>query len=768
MMRPLTGIAAGALLAGAVLASAAEDGALMPEGSAGRTPALEGQEASPPPGFADAIADSVTGFGETQGLAGWHYGWMESALDDAGVGAAFRPLERLAGGRWRRKDAPVPALSATTFEAAPGLIPVRRWRPGSGGSVRLVGFVQKVSPATEAEFRILLDGKVLWSRGLAWEDGIRHGVDVTALDLTAESVVDLLVIAGADSPRVQVSAALQIVPEPFVSRWRADLPTGFPHFTEPERTVLRQKGQDLLQEIRKASAAGRRRLVVPPGDYLFHANWSHASTLKGLSDLEIDARGVTFWFEPPMVHALLLEDCRNVTLRGLTIDFALPSWFQACVTDVDRTAGTLRATVMPGYEPRNAEGAPETEGKRAFMFYDAQGRFANHRHTPGTWRLAEGGRSILCSEVGGQGIPPALQPGDYVVGTLRTGAALRSVNCSGIRFEDVNVWSSPGMAVNEGGGEGGHLYLRVRATRRPHTNRLHAFGADIFHLAGADRGPTLERCELAYGADDNLNIHGSFGRVVQRVDERRYYLQGAYAPGDRLEFREMNSVALLGQAVATSAQPTPDGPSLAINEQYTAKGEYLVELDPPLELPALALVVLDAKRSARGFVLRDCWLHDNFQRTLINGSPGGLIENTTLQNVGHGLCVQFETWGPWMEGPFARDLVVRNNRFLDSPPEGPAISVSMHPPGGGSDRRRFEARPVTGLTISGNTFSRTAGVPISIHNVDGLTIEDNHIDRAPDAARKGPANWLYLQDCENVSVRGNQVPGDPEPDPAEH
>jgi hypothetical protein len=29
--------------------------------------------------------------------------------------------------------------------------------------------------------------------------------------------------------------------------------------------------------------------------------------------------------------------------------------------------------------------------------------------------------------------------------------------------------------------------------------------------------------------------------------------------------------------------------------------------------------------------------------------------------------MQFEAWGPWMEGPFARDFRIRNNRFRTSP-----------------------------------------------------------------------------------------------------
>jgi hypothetical protein len=654
------------------------------------------------------------------------------------------------------------AKMAATLEAKPGQPAGRDWTAPAGGSVRLVGSLRKLSSEAEAEVDVQVDGRTIWRRKLGAADSIRHGFDIVAYDLEARSKVDFRVVAGREP--VGVELAYQIVPEPFVSRWRADLPAGYPSWPEGHRMALRKKGEEILQVIRDASTARRRKIVIPPGDYLFHADWSRASTLAGLENLEIVAAGVTFWFEPPMVHGLLFEDCRDVTVRGLTIDFTMPCWFQARVTEVDRDAKTLRATLMAGYEPRDAKGAPEVGGRRTLMFYDADGRFINHRHSPGAWELAGEGRDVVCRDIELSGIPATLNAGDHVVGTLRTGAALRSVNCSGMRFEDVNIWSSPGMAVYEGGGAGGHVYRRVRATRRPHTNRLQAFGADIFHLADTDRGPTLDRCELAYGADDNLNIHGSFGRVVQQVDARRYHLQGAYATGDKIEFRDQRSLALLGIAKVVSAKATPDGPSLPIGDKYQAKGEALVELDQPLELPPLSLVVLDGKRSAAGFVLRNSWLHDNFQRTLINGSPGGLIENNTLQNVGQGLVIQFETWGPWMEGPFARDLTIRGNRFLEAPPDGAAIMVSMHPPGGGSDRRRFEARPVTNMTIADNDFARTSTTPIIVHNVDGLKIHGNSIDYPADApkhvGRGEPpdVNWLYLQDCVGVDVKDNQTP----------
>jgi hypothetical protein len=89
-----------------------------------------------------------------------------------------------------------------------------------------------------------------------------------------------------------------------------------------------------------------------------------------------------------------------VTVRGLTIDFTIPCWFQAKVTEVDRKAKTIRATLMPDYPPRNANGKSETEGNRAFMFYDSKGRFINHRHTPTRWQIDADGETIVCKHLG--------------------------------------------------------------------------------------------------------------------------------------------------------------------------------------------------------------------------------------------------------------------------------------------------------------------------------------------------------------------------------
>jgi hypothetical protein len=695
------------------------------------------------PGFDDKLTDSLNGFSDTQGSNGWNYGFVRTTSrsvrnDMPGNGG---PMKTFDSGRWKNGSV---AISASSFVAAPGLAVLRRWTTESAGGVRIVGSLQKPDGETSGEFRVLVDGKKIWSRTLEKKDTIRHGFDIPIPGLSPEMPVDFIVMAGARP--VEVQAAFEIIPEPFLSRWSPNASSGYPKWPEAERQVLLEKGQAVMESIRQAQG----RIVIPPGDYLFNGDWSKESTLKDLADLEIIAEGVTFWFEPPMIHGLLFENCRDVTVRGLSIDYTLPIFSQARITAIDRDNKSIRAELMKGYEPLDQNGKPETSGERKLIFYNEAGGFIPHRHTRSDWTLSKDGKTIEYAKARVNPIPAVLKVGDYVVSPIQTGAALRSIECARMRYEDVNIWSSPGMAVYEGFGEGGNVYRRVRATRRPHTNRLQAFGADIFHLEGTDRGPTLERCEAAYGADDTLNIHGKLGRVVEQVDDRHYYLQGEYERGDMLEFRDSSTVDLLGIAQVVSVKETPDGPELPINDKYSAKGEVLIELDQPLRLEPLSFVVLDGKQSADGFVVRDCWFHDDFQRTLINGSPNGLIENTTLQHVGHGIDIQFETWGPWMEGPFARNMVVRNNRFLNASPMGKAVTVSMHPAGGGTNSRRLAAKPVTNMLISGNLIDRASGMPLEIHNVDGLFILGNQIDRP---GYSGTSEWVRLQDCENVSMR---------------
>lgn len=243
-----------------------------------------------------------------------------------------------------------------------------------------------------------------------------------------------------------------------------------------------------------------------------------------------------------------------------------------------------------------------------------------------------------------------------------------------------------------------------------------------------------------------------FGFVVQQVDAQTYYLDGSYEVGDSLEFWDQDTLAPLGTGTVVSAVEVYNGPSVVIDPTHDAVGEFLVTFDQPISLPAVTLVVMDGKRLNENFVVRNSWFHDDFQRTMINGSPRGLFEGNTIQNTGHGLCIFYEITELWIEGPFASDLVVRNNRFLNAPPAttsvntwGAAILVW-----GSLD----SGRPVQNLTISGNYFSESVEKPIEINRVDGLQIDGNTIARTSTSSPSW-TDWLDLKNCINVTIGAN-------------
>ncbi|MBI5833998.1 MAG: hypothetical protein HZB16_17025, partial [Armatimonadetes bacterium] len=86
---------------------------------------------------------------------------------------------------------------------------------------------------------------------------------------------------------------------------------------QPARTL--GEFRDLVSA---AIAAKATRVVIPPGVYRGGPEGNGACHLvwRGIANLEIVADGVTLVCTKP-TRALGLDHCRDVTIRGLTIDY---------------------------------------------------------------------------------------------------------------------------------------------------------------------------------------------------------------------------------------------------------------------------------------------------------------------------------------------------------------------------------------------------------------------------------------------------------------
>jgi hypothetical protein len=540
-----------------------------------------------------------------------------------------------------------------------------------------------------------VNGKSRWQQTLSPENDVPHAFDILLYDLPEGANIDLVVVGNAP-----VRWKAQLLAEP-CTEFRPNLTIG-PVFSDSQKVAQRTAGADLLSQISVASAGGARNFVVPPGDYRFSGSEGSYPHLKDLNGITISAYGATFWFEPPLINGLEFDDCRNVTVKGLTLDCDPLPFFQARITAVNSAAGTVTAELMPGYDPG------ETGGRRTVSFYHPDGSYIRNRILGCTWSRRPDSDIVDIAAPA-----PGVSDGDYLACVIRTGQQLRSINCGGMTFQDVNIYSGGGMAVYESGGPGGSRYLRVRCTRRPGTNRLHAFGADGFHFSGVGKGPLLDRCEGAYFADDEVNVHGQFGSIVSTIAPDHYLLScvnGSYFPGQRLDFWGFVELEPLGNAIVTAAQKS------------SGDNTWDVMLSVKLVLPANVLIDTHQQTSG-GYVIKNCWFHDTGQRFLINGAPNGVIENNTFQNIGGGISIHNESWNGYTEGAFPSGTLFARNRLLNTE-DGIMLTVN---PGGRSGRGIRRSLPIKNVTISGN-YIDTAGPDIDADQTDGLKIEDNVFD----------------------------------------
>lgn len=566
-----------------------------------------------------------------------------------------------------------------------------------------------------------------------------------------------------------------------------------------EKEQQRQAAEKLRAALATAQEKGDDVFVIPPGQYRFADNRGFA--LNHAKDFTVVARDVMFWFERPTSalaadpKGLELNHCRRVTIQGLKIDFDPPVFLQAKILEIDEEEPGYIVEIDPEFPDAEMNGGSyflyRADGqwiRHGYLFYRESKRIEGRKHKV----LLEDTRVFDAHNRDEANLRYTrgacrIGTGDYVVLPWRRGKGISMYRCEHCLLEDVDEYASPGMGILEYQGKGGNIYRRVRIIPPPGTRRLHACAADGFHNAQTDRGPQLIECEFTGTSDDFLNLHGHFGVVWHRLDDRRYVIGqanlGEIVPGETLVFYDDETVQSRGKARVRSLELLRDQ---GLIEQCNAvtlpkhanRNYYEIALDQDVSLSPGDLVALDRFRSA-GFLIKDCYFHDAMARTLINGAGDGTITGNLIERSAWGLVIHFETW-QYYEGPMPRNIRISGNVFREIqdlllPQHATAISVTMVPTNGGYLRT---ARPLSNIDITGNYIERPGGFGIIMANTVGATIANNtivrpmyrpamvdgdlrmiqfHIGHPNYFEGKARKAAIGLWSCSNIDVRANRV-----------
>ena len=458
--------------------------------------------------------------------------------------------------------------------------------------------------------------------------------------------------------------------------------------------------------------------------------------LKDATDITIDGNGAMLLLEAPDA-GVTMDHCTRCAVRGVTIDYKHLPYTQGVITAVDTVNTAFDMTLEAGYDdpdPSQAgtwlsvlgpKGIALKPGVADFMYIDsatpidpAQRSYRIKFHKP-IWgdftKVAPGDRTFLATPAGK---------------ITHFAAVFPIMNSSDIAIELTTVYSSPRLSVwlfhNEGPLRFDNFQIRIR----PGTDRVMSSRSDGIHCKFDRIGPVVENCFFEGLMDDSMNIGESgqaISEVVSPTDIKLPIAQTYMAAGDRLEFYDTLSGAVLGTArIATATLHPP-----------------LVEftLDTPISGMSAEkngnfarTVVFNADRAGSGFVVRNCTFKPQRHDAALVYAPHGILENNMIDG-GHGFILGNALW--CNEGPIPGDIVIRGNRFNQS--EGIQITADCTQP---------STRPVENIVLEDNRFANGVRTSLLLSNVQHLVIRNMSIVDNDGALRDYPP--ISLDNCSDI------------------
>ncbi len=288
---------------------------------------------------------------------------------------------------------------------------------------------------------------------------------------------------------------------------------------------------------------------------------------------------------------------------------------------------------------------------------------------------------------------------------------------SDIKIENLTFYSArPGMVFGVRHNDGPITIRGCTVTWLPDSDRLIASWRDGVHCKNNRVGPTIENCHFEGLFDDSINLSADCIMAREVVAPNRFAMtDAAFDVGDEVGvFKPETGVWETGFSVVRV-----DGNSIVLDR---SPGAVVTGTMTPRKDVA-STQFYNLSRANAGFVVRNNFFGIQ-RRHAVLARCQGVIENNVIRGV-CGCALELANEAGWFyEGPFPRNLHIRNNR-ISGTTQIPVVMRTKNSP------EVPPVAPVTGnILFENNEISFDGTVSVQLEYVENVEFKGNVFSRA--------------------------------------
>lgn len=487
-----------------------------------------------------------------------------------------------------------------------------------------------------------------------------------------------------------------------------------------------------------------QEINIPQGKYLMDIQNGGGYTFSNLNNVSIDLNGSEIICNKAG-NVFTFGNCSGVTVKGFSVDFDPLLFTQGVITAVDASKIWFEFIVDEGY-PVTGIATTRTQ------FFDPLTRELK-RNSLTTYDgsitlsvVSEAERKFRATK---NYYWDALETvGDLVVMSRSgSGHAFYMNKCQNMKIENVTLYGAATFAFFENETDNSH-YLNCKLTlkkdepERP-SPRLRSGNTDGIHSKNARKGPTIENCEIIYGADDCIAINGAMYPIYAvDVANRTISLLSTSASsyliaGDSAQLVSYEGKKLGVANIEITRSVTPGSgdiasflsqyPHLQRNDSYTYGIQLRLSTIPDgLEAGD---VIYSRDKTGAGFTVKNNTVGHIRSRAILIKASDGIITGNTISDCEMGGIVVSPEYD-WMEAGFSSNLEISHNTITNcmfgrSSSNGKAGALSVMCVG--ANRSIAPLGAYNNISIHNNEVNNCPRPCIVVTSVDGLDYHSNSI-----------------------------------------